>query len=172
MRDGADHLMTVEYDTKRMTTCPIRAVEQYIAVGTALGWNMTQGYIFSEDLTTAKHGNRRKRPYQHQIRQRRSKYTRITPGNAPRSPCTPSRIRRGAYPGSSRGGPAYGNATRILEEAEYGLEIPQTRGSTNPRIGRKLDKRERKYGGTQSRNTNKSLIYVPTTNCIPSKWVR
>ena len=27
-------------------------------------------------------------------------------------------------------------------------------------------KRERKYGGTQSRNTNKSLIYVPTTNCI------
>ena len=22
MRDGADHLMTVEYDTKRMTTCP------------------------------------------------------------------------------------------------------------------------------------------------------
>ena len=41
MRDGADHLMTVEYDTKRMTKCPIRAVEQYIAVGTALGWNMT-----------------------------------------------------------------------------------------------------------------------------------
>ena len=46
MRDGANHLMTVEYDTKRMTTCPIRAVEQYIAVGTALGWNMTQGYLF------------------------------------------------------------------------------------------------------------------------------
>ena len=46
IRDDADHLMTVEYDTKRMTTCPIRAVEQYIAVGTALGWNMTQGYLF------------------------------------------------------------------------------------------------------------------------------
>ena len=62
MRDGADHLMTVEYDTKRMTTCPINAVEQFIAVGTALGWNMTQGYLFSEDLTTAKHGIRRKTP--------------------------------------------------------------------------------------------------------------
>ena len=62
MPDGADHLMTVEYDTKRMTTCPTRAVEQYIAVGTALGWNMTQGYLFSEDLTTAKHGIRRKTP--------------------------------------------------------------------------------------------------------------
>ena len=46
MRDGADHLITVEYDTKRITTCPIRAVELYIAVGTALGWNMTQGYLF------------------------------------------------------------------------------------------------------------------------------
>ena len=34
MRDGADHLMTVEYDTKRMTICPVRAVEQYIAEGT------------------------------------------------------------------------------------------------------------------------------------------
>ena len=37
MRDATDHLMTVEYDTKRMTTCPVRVVEQYIAVGTALG---------------------------------------------------------------------------------------------------------------------------------------
>ena len=46
MRDGADPLMTVEYGTRRMTTCPIRAVEQYIAMGTALGWNMTQGYLF------------------------------------------------------------------------------------------------------------------------------
>ena len=46
MRDSADHLMTVEYDTKGMTTCPVRAVEQYIAIGTALGWSMTQGYLF------------------------------------------------------------------------------------------------------------------------------
>ena len=38
--------MTVEYDTKCMTTCLIRAVEQYIAAGTALGWNMTEGYLF------------------------------------------------------------------------------------------------------------------------------
>ena len=43
VRDGADHLRTVEYDTKRMTTCPVRALEKYIVVGTALGWNMTQG---------------------------------------------------------------------------------------------------------------------------------
>ena len=43
MRDGADHLMTVDNDTKRTTTRPIRAVKQCVAVGTALGWNMTQG---------------------------------------------------------------------------------------------------------------------------------
>ena len=46
IQDGADHPMTVEYHTKRITTCPVRAVEQYIATGTALGWNMTQGYLF------------------------------------------------------------------------------------------------------------------------------
>ena len=44
MQDGADHLMTVEYDTKCRAT--IRAAEQYIAVGTALDWNMTEGYLF------------------------------------------------------------------------------------------------------------------------------
>ena len=37
MRDGVDHLMTVEYDTKYMTTCSIRAVGQYIALEAALG---------------------------------------------------------------------------------------------------------------------------------------
>ena len=93
MRDGADHLMTVEYDIKRMTTCPIRAIEQYIAVGTALGWNMTQGYLFpriSRRPNTGAPIRGGRRLYQHQIRQRRSNYTRVTPGNAPRSPCTPS----------------------------------------------------------------------------------
>ena len=46
MRDGADHLMSIEYDTKRMTTCPVRTIEQYITVGTALGCNMMEGYLF------------------------------------------------------------------------------------------------------------------------------
>ena len=67
MRDGADHLMTVEYDTKRMTTCSIRAVEQYIAVGTALGWNMTQGYLFPRISRWSNTGLGGRRPYQHQI---------------------------------------------------------------------------------------------------------
>ena len=53
MRDGTEHLMTVEYDTKRMTTCSVRVVEQYIAVGMERDGRVP----FSEDLLTAKHGN-------------------------------------------------------------------------------------------------------------------
>ena len=44
MRDGADHLMTVEYDTKCMTTCPIRAVEQYVTTS-ALIIVSVRGYL-------------------------------------------------------------------------------------------------------------------------------
>ena len=50
MRDGADHLMIVEYDTKRMTTCPIRAVY-------CDGLEHDARVPLSEDLTTAKHGS-------------------------------------------------------------------------------------------------------------------
>ena len=54
MWDGADHLMAVEYSTNWMATCGMRAFEQYIGVGTALGWNIMEEYIF---LRTAEHGN-------------------------------------------------------------------------------------------------------------------
>ena len=46
MRDGAHHLMTVKYHTKRITSYPVRAVEQYIAAGPKLGWNITKNNIF------------------------------------------------------------------------------------------------------------------------------
>ena len=46
MRDGADHLMTVAYDNKSLATCPVRAVEQYVQIGSAVGWDMTKGYLF------------------------------------------------------------------------------------------------------------------------------
>ena len=46
MWDGADHLMAVDYSTNWMATCGRRAVQQYIGVGTTLGWNMTEEYIF------------------------------------------------------------------------------------------------------------------------------
>lgn len=45
MRDGADHLITIPYDDKYCDTCPIRAVEQWIAVGYFVGWDMKKGYF-------------------------------------------------------------------------------------------------------------------------------
>lgn len=44
--DGADHILTVPYDEKDVVVCPVRAVEQWIAVGRAEGWDMTSGYLF------------------------------------------------------------------------------------------------------------------------------
>ena len=38
---GADLLLTVLYDQQCWVTCPVRAVEQFVAIGTASGWDMT-----------------------------------------------------------------------------------------------------------------------------------
>ena len=46
MRDGADHLVSVVYNLECLVTCLVMAVEQLIAVGSAMGWDMTRGYVF------------------------------------------------------------------------------------------------------------------------------
>ena len=51
LRDSADHLISVPYDEKYVAVCPVRAVEQWIAVGRAAGWDMTSGYLFFEIST-------------------------------------------------------------------------------------------------------------------------
>ena len=192
MPDGADHLMIVEYDTKRMTTCPIRPVEQYIAVGTALGWNMTQGYLFPRISRRPNTGA--------PIRGKTSisapdmtKALKVHARNAgERTAFTMHSFRSGGALTRALTGE---DLPTVIQRAFWknGLEIPQTHGSTNPRICRKLDgnrgiprtaqrkltssdslnkidtglhsgtrpwyddQRERKYGGVQSRNTNKGF---------------
>lgn len=42
MEDGADNLLTVTYDNHSLAICPVRAVEQHIRIGTAVGWDMTK----------------------------------------------------------------------------------------------------------------------------------
>ena len=37
MRDGADRLISVAYNYECLATCPVTAVEQLIAVGSAIG---------------------------------------------------------------------------------------------------------------------------------------
>ena len=150
MRDGADHLMTVEYDTKRMTTCPIRAVEQYIAVGNAMGWNMTQGYLFprisrrpntgapirgkmpisAPDLTKAlkvhaRNAGERTVFNMHSFRSGGA-LTRALAGE------DLSTVMQRAFwkkPSTVWRYLRLMEVTRILEEAKYGLEIPHTHGS-------------------------------------------
>ena len=46
MRDGADHFISVAYNHECLATCPVTAVEQLIAVGSAMDWDMTRGYLF------------------------------------------------------------------------------------------------------------------------------
>ena len=47
MKDGADHLISsVAYNHECLATCPVTAVEHVIAVGSAMGWDMTRGYLF------------------------------------------------------------------------------------------------------------------------------
>ena len=46
MKDGADHHISVPYNHECLATCPVTAVDQLIAVGSALGWDMTRGYLF------------------------------------------------------------------------------------------------------------------------------
>ena len=141
MRDGTGDLMTVEYDTKRMTTCPIRAVDQYIAIGIALGWNMTQGYLFPRISRRPNTGA--------PIRGKTlisapdmTKALKVHARNAgERTAFTMHSFRSG------------GALTRVLigedlptvmrrvfwKKPSTAWRLPQTHGSTNPRICRKLD---------------------------------
>ena len=45
-RNGADHLVLVAYIRECLATCPVTAVEQPIAVGSAMDWDTTREYLF------------------------------------------------------------------------------------------------------------------------------
>lgn len=54
MMDGADHLITIPYEEVYVATCPIKAVEQWIAVVNHAGWGMAQGYLCPHTTAGAK----------------------------------------------------------------------------------------------------------------------
>lgn len=56
MRDGSDQLLTVPYDEGHYDTCPILALEQFVAVGKHVGWDMTKGYLFPNITVDEKTG--------------------------------------------------------------------------------------------------------------------
>ena len=45
LRDGSDHLLTVPYNEEHGATCPVRAAEELVLVGTHVAWNMTKGHL-------------------------------------------------------------------------------------------------------------------------------
>ena len=46
MKDGADHLISVAYNHECSAPSPVTAGEQLIAVGSAMAWDLTRGYLF------------------------------------------------------------------------------------------------------------------------------
>lgn len=42
LRDGADHLLTVQNSDEHIVTCPMKAVGEFVRVGTHVEWNMTK----------------------------------------------------------------------------------------------------------------------------------
>ena len=56
VRDGADHLISVAYNHECLGTWPVTVVEQLIAVGSAIGWAMTLGYLFPSIARDAEGG--------------------------------------------------------------------------------------------------------------------
>ena len=45
MRNGADYLISVAYNHECLATCSVTAVEQLVAIGSAIDWDMTRGYV-------------------------------------------------------------------------------------------------------------------------------
>jgi len=46
MRCGADHLISVAYEEVHTVTCPVMAFEEFVSIGSALGWDIESGYLF------------------------------------------------------------------------------------------------------------------------------
>ena len=47
LRSRADHILTMPYVQQQCSaTCPLCAVEQFVAMGTASGWEMSKEYLF------------------------------------------------------------------------------------------------------------------------------
>jgi len=54
--DPTTCLFALTYHEEHCNICPILAIEQYVAVGTSLGWDMTKGSLFPNTSTDAKTG--------------------------------------------------------------------------------------------------------------------
>ena len=53
---GPTTLFSVAYNQECLATCPVTVVEQLVAIGSVIGWDMTRGYLFPSISRNAEGG--------------------------------------------------------------------------------------------------------------------
>ena len=140
MRDGTDHLfISVAYNHECLATCPVTAVEQLIAVGSAIGWDMIRGYVFPSISRDVEGGApiRGKAPMSAaEMAHALKSHARAAGEKADfsmHSFCSDG----GNHEGPESGGPLLHHGEGLLEEAQYGMGVHEDHGSSATRRGRK-----------------------------------
>ena len=140
IRDGADHLISVAYNHECLATCPVTTVEQLIAIGSAIGWDMTRGYLFPSISRDAEGGApiRGKVPMSAaEMTHALKNHARAAGEKADFSMHSSRSGGGGGHKGLERGGPFLHHGEGLLERAQYGMEVHEGRGSSVTRRGRK-----------------------------------
>ena len=139
MRDGADDLIWVAYNQECLATCPVTAVEELIAVGSAMGWDMTRGYLFPRISRNAE----RRAPIRGKAPMSAAEMTHALKSHARAAGEKADfwlhyfRSGRGDHKSLERGGPLFHHGAGLLEEVQYGTEAHDNHGSSVTRRGRK-----------------------------------
>ena len=148
MRDGADHLISVAYNDECLASCPVTAVEQLAAIGSARGWDITRGYLFPSTSRDAEAGA----PIRGKVPMSAVEMTHALKSHAraagEKADFSMHSFRLGGSnsKGAERGGPLLHHGEGLLEEAQHGMEVREDHGSSVTRRGRKRGG-ERGLGG-------------------------
>ena len=141
VKDGADHLISVAYNQEYFATYPVTAVEQLIAVGSAMGWDMTRGYLFPSIARDAEGGApiRTKALMSAAVITHSLKSHARAAGEKADFSMHYFRSGGGNHKGVESGGPLLHHGAGLLEEAQgqYGMEVRENHESSVTRRGRK-----------------------------------
>ena len=140
MRDGADHLISVAYNHECLTTCPVTAVKPLVAIGSAIVWDMTRGYLFPSISRDAEGGApiRGKAPMSAaEMRHALKSHARAAGEKADFSMHSFRSGGGGNHKGPERGEPLLRHGEGLREEAQYGMEVHEDHESSVTRRGRK-----------------------------------
>ena len=139
MRDGADHLISVAYNHEFLGTCSVTAVEQLVAIESAIGWDMTRGYLFPRISRGVEGGApiRGKAPMSAAEMTHALKSHARAEGEKADLSMLSFRSGGGNHKGPERGRHLLHLEEGLLEEAQYVMEVHEDHGSSVTRRGRK-----------------------------------